>query len=276
VVWALFPVLYIVSAALNPLGSVVSTSIIPTHVSFANFDKILTDPSRPYLRWFLNTIIVCTAVTFFQILCSTLAAYAFSRMRFRGRRGGLLTLSDAHDFKLLAHPAPPEWAAHAVVYQVFPDRFARSGAVRTPPDWAIPCGWDDAVDLVEPTVAHQWFGGDLDGVTRRLDHIASLGADVVYLTPFFESRSNHRYDAVSFDHVDPVLGGDVALARLTASAHARGMRVIGDLTTNHTGCGHAWSCRPGRTPPPRRRGGTGSRSIRTSTTAGRGTARCPP
>src|SRR5690606_19008303 len=54
------------------------------------------------------------------------------------------------------------------------------------------------------------------------------------------ARSNHRYDALSFDHVDPLLGGDEALIRLVEAAHARGLKVIGDLTTNHSGDAHEW------------------------------------
>jgi arabinogalactan oligomer/maltooligosaccharide transport system permease protein len=92
VVFAVFPILYIVSAALNPIGSITSTSIIPTQVSFVNFESILTDPNRPFLRWFANTLILCVVVPLGQVFCSALAAYAFSRFRFTGRRPGLLTL----------------------------------------------------------------------------------------------------------------------------------------------------------------------------------------
>jgi arabinogalactan oligomer/maltooligosaccharide transport system permease protein len=92
VVFAGFPILYIVSAALNPIGSITSTSIIPTQVSFVNFESILTDPNRQFLRWYANTLIVCVVVPLAQVFCSALAAYAFSRFRFTGRRPGLLTL----------------------------------------------------------------------------------------------------------------------------------------------------------------------------------------
>jgi arabinogalactan oligomer/maltooligosaccharide transport system permease protein len=92
VVFAGFPILYIVSAALNPIGSITSTSIIPTTVSLVNFEAILTDPNRPFLRWFANTLILCVVVPLGQVFCSALAAYAFSRFRFTGRRPGLLTL----------------------------------------------------------------------------------------------------------------------------------------------------------------------------------------
>jgi arabinogalactan oligomer/maltooligosaccharide transport system permease protein len=92
IAFAVFPILYIVSAALNPLGTVVSTSVIPSDFSLVHFRTLFTDPSRPFPRWFLNTVVVCVVVTFVQVFCSALAAYAFSRFRFRGRRGGLLTL----------------------------------------------------------------------------------------------------------------------------------------------------------------------------------------
>ena len=149
---------------------------------------------------------------------------------------------DAADFRLTAFGAPPAWAGEAVVYQVFPDRFARSAGQdsRDVPEWAVPAGWDQTPRLEPGVISRQLFGGDLDGITERLDHIAELGANVVYLTPFFPARSNHRYDASSFDQVDPVLGGDEALGRLVDAAHERGMRVLGDFTTNHTGDAHEW------------------------------------
>jgi alpha-glucosidase len=148
-------------------------------------------------------------------------------------------VTDAADFRITAHPAPPSWAADAVLYQVFPDRFAKS-VDRPAPDWAIPQAWDDPVIGDGPETPLQYYGGDLDGVTAHLDHIASTGANTVYLTPIFPARSNHRYDATTFDRVDPLLGGDEALTRLSDAAHARGMRVLGDFTTNHCGAGHEW------------------------------------
>ena len=148
-------------------------------------------------------------------------------------------VTDAADFRISTHPAPPSWAADAVLYQIFPDRFARS-VERPAPDWAVPQAWDDPVVGHGPLAPLQYYGGDLDGITAHLDHIASTGANTVYLTPFFPARSNHRYDATTFDHVDPLLGGDEALARLSDAAHARGMRLMGDLTTNHCGAAHEW------------------------------------
>jgi len=149
---------------------------------------------------------------------------------------------DASDFRLSASPPPPAWARDAVLYQIFPDRFARSAAAdgRRLPAWTRPAGWDDPVVYRGDDAALQLYGGDLDGIADHLDHIASLGADTLYLTPFFPAESNHRYNASSFEEVDPLLGGDKALARLAQEVHARGWHLVGDLTTNHCGDTHPW------------------------------------
>lgn len=149
---------------------------------------------------------------------------------------------DAEDFALVANPAPPAWLFDSVMYQIFPDRFARSAQAdaRPTPDWAIPANWDDPVDPVLPGRSQQFYGGDLDGIVEHLDHLVELGVNLLYLTPVFPAASNHRYDASSFDRVDPLLGGDDAFVRLVQAAHERGIRVIGDLTSNHSGDRHEW------------------------------------
>jgi alpha-glucosidase len=149
-------------------------------------------------------------------------------------------VTDAGDFRISVDHRLPDWVPDQVGYQVFPDRFARGGDPVTTPSWAQPADWDDPVVHRGPDVPFQWFGGTLDGVREHLDHLCELGATLLYLTPFFAARSNHRYDAASFDEVDPVLGGDAALRRLIDAAHDVGIRVVGDLTTNHTGETHPW------------------------------------
>lgn len=149
---------------------------------------------------------------------------------------------DAHDFTLTAYDAPPDWGRDAVIYQVFPDRFARSAAAddRPIPEWAVPAQWTDAPIHQGPHTPLQFYGGDLDGITEHLDHLTDLGVDTLYLTPVFPGESNHRYNASTFDTVDPLLGGDEAYRRLIDAAHDRGLRVLGDLTSNHTGDTHEW------------------------------------
>ncbi|MFL7838416.1 MAG: glycoside hydrolase family 13 protein [Candidatus Promineifilaceae bacterium] len=147
-------------------------------------------------------------------------------------------VADAADFRLSTYDPPPRWAT-GTMYQIFPDRFAKS-TDRPAPAWAKPAAWDDPVIGEGPDTPRQLYGGDLDGIATHLDHIASLGVGTIYLTPFFPAESNHRYNASTFDRVDPFLGGDEAMARLAAAAHARGIRLMGDLTTNHCGDKHEW------------------------------------
>jgi alpha-glucosidase len=151
-------------------------------------------------------------------------------------------VTDAGDFRLSVSPPPPAWARDAVLYQIFPDRFARSAGAdgRRLPAWARPADWDDPVIHHGRDAGLQLFGGDLDGIVGRLDHIAALGVNAIYLTPFFPAESNHRYNASSFEEVDPLLGGDKALVRLAQEVHARGWHLIGDLTANHCGDTHPW------------------------------------
>jgi alpha-glucosidase len=149
-------------------------------------------------------------------------------------------VTDVWDFALVGTPPPPAWSADAVLYQIFPDRFARAGASEDWPGWSQPAAWDDPVETEHPASMRQLYGGDLPGVVARLDHLVELGVTGIYLNPIFPAPQNHRYCAEDFDHVDPFLGGDEALVELVAAAHARGLRVLGDLTLNHSGDTHPW------------------------------------
>jgi alpha-glucosidase len=149
---------------------------------------------------------------------------------------------DRDDFKINVYNKVPRWATGSVLYQVFPDRFAKSDEAdnRKLPEWAIPKEWSDKVIGKGPGTAEQLFRGDLKGIEEHLDHLKRLGATILYLTPFFPAGSNHRYDASSFDEVDPILGGNAALKSLVAKAHSMGLKVMGDLTANHSGDKHEW------------------------------------
>lgn len=196
------------------------------------------DRADRHERWYVADVPVHNPVTSYRWLLDEPGGYRW----LNGRGAFARDVADAADFRLSTHAPPPPWTADAVVYQVFPDRFARSRAAAggPAPPWAVPAAWDDAPDGHGPSTPVQLFGGDLAGVEEHLDHLERLGVTTLYLTPFFPARSNHRYDASTFEHVDPLLGGDPALASLTAAVHRRGMRVLGDLTTNHTGSSHDW------------------------------------
>ncbi len=149
-------------------------------------------------------------------------------------------VADAADFRLLTGPGAPAWTQSAIGYQIFLDRYASSGEHREPPSWAIPQQWNDPLVDDPETGTRQFYGGDFAGIAKRLDHLERLGVNLIYMTPFFPGRSNHRYDASTFEHADPLLGGDDGLAMLVEAAHERGIRVLGDITLNHTGDHHEW------------------------------------
>ncbi len=90
VIWALFPISFVVSAAFNPLGTLSSTSLVPYRFGLENTDKLFNQTQ--FVRWFLNSVLISGTASFASVALSTLAAFAFSRMRFRGRRPGLMFL----------------------------------------------------------------------------------------------------------------------------------------------------------------------------------------
>jgi alpha-glucosidase len=145
-----------------------------------------------------------------------------------------------NDFQIVAIPENPKWINKSVFYQIFPDRFARSGKININPDWAYPRDWNELPRGRSKYTGQELYGGDLYGIEDKLDYLTDLGVNGIYLTPIFPSRSNHRYDATTFDEVDPILGGDKAFKSLIQSAKKKKIRILGDLTSNHCGVGHEW------------------------------------
>ena len=85
--FALFPVIWVFSASINPTGSLVGQALIPSHPTLNNYKALFNNPVHPYPRWYLNSLFLSITVTVVATAITTLAAYAFSRFRFRSRRG---------------------------------------------------------------------------------------------------------------------------------------------------------------------------------------------
>jgi len=113
---------------------------------------------------------------------------------------------------------PPAWAQDAIIYQIFTDRFFSSSA----PDFPH----------IEPAPSLQ-CNGTLRGIIEKLDYIAGLGVNCLWLTPIFPSPSYHHYDATGFFDVSPRLGTKEDFKELLDKAHARGIRFIMDFVPNH-------------------------------------------
>ncbi len=155
-------------------------------------------------------------------------------------------LSDqsGNKFRLLVYSADfstPAWFHGGIMYHVFLDRFCRGKGEVSLRDGAILNeDWENGIPQFakkagDPLSNNVFFGGNLWGVVEKLDYLRSLGVTVLYLSPLFESASNHRYDPADYEKIDRLLGGEEAFAKLIREAHARGMRVILDGVFNHTG-----------------------------------------
>jgi glycosidase/chitodextrinase len=175
----------------------------------------------------------------------------------------------------------PDWAADAVIYQIFPDRFrngdakndAATGDVRyddpvlrlpwgTAPegycrnyaDGATNCPWrfDDTPPADSPTReqprGRDYFGGDLKGVDQQLDYLAALGVNTIYFNPIFDAGSNHGYDTQDYTRIDPYFGTQKDWDKLVAHADARGIRIILDGVFNHLSSDSAFFDRYGHYP----------------------------
>jgi arabinogalactan oligomer / maltooligosaccharide transport system permease protein len=92
VFFAAFPIAYVASGAFSAVPSIGAATLIPDKLTLDNFTTLFNDPSVKYLRWYANTMIIASVTAIFTVLLGALAAYAFSRFRFKGRRMGLLSL----------------------------------------------------------------------------------------------------------------------------------------------------------------------------------------
>ena len=136
----------------------------------------------------------------------------------------------------------PDWAKGATIYQVFPDRFFKSGKCdltgKLEP-YTVHEDWYEEVDW-RPTPEGQvlnndFYGGNFKGITEKMDYIASLGTTILYLNPISKSFSSHRYDTGDYKTPDPMLGTEAEFTAMCDAAHAHGIKVILDGVYSHTG-----------------------------------------
>ncbi len=147
----------------------------------------------------------------------------------------------------------PDWAKGAVIYQIFPDRFCKAGDCDltdklTP--YILHKSWDEEVcwepDAQGRVLNNDFFGGNFRGITDKMDYIASLGVNIIYLNPISKSFSSHRYDTGDYKTPDPMLGTEADFARLCEAAHARNIRVVLDGVFSHTGADSLYFDKLGR------------------------------
>lgn len=135
----------------------------------------------------------------------------------------------------------PDWLKGGIIYQIFPDRFFSSGEKHSPvPKDRIIRDDLDGEPFWRPdengkVKNNDYFGGDLEGVRRKLPYLASLGVSCIYFNPIFEANSNHRYDTADYGKIDPLLGDESDLKKLCDEAKEYDISVILDGVFSHTG-----------------------------------------
>ena len=144
----------------------------------------------------------------------------------------------------------PTWYERGMVYQIFPDRYARDEhwrertmaqlekprkgiQRRMVEDWNEPPVYERAEDGSIKT--WDFYGGSLKGIQEDLPRIAELGFTAIYLNPIFEAASNHRYDTADYTKIDPILGTEQDFTELCQAAEKLGISIILDGVFNHTG-----------------------------------------
>ncbi|MBR2571731.1 MAG: DUF1349 domain-containing protein [Clostridia bacterium] len=137
----------------------------------------------------------------------------------------------------------PSWMRHSLFYQILPDRFRSSRPMAhrvKPPRGHLHKTWNEPPESyvgkeTEPNAANDFFGGDLNGIRRKLPYIRRLGINALYLNPIFEAASNHKYDTGDYRKIDPSFGTEEDFIALCEEAKAMGIRIVLDGVFSHTG-----------------------------------------
>lgn len=160
----------------------------------------------------------------------------------------------SHDFVLVADYQKPEWVKDAVFYQIFTERFCNGNPendVKT--DEYAQNGfktikienWESVPLDYEHGHCLDFHGGDLEGIVEKIPYLKELGITALYLNPIFTAPSVHKFDCIDYYHIDPHFGGDEALEKLSTALHENGMKLVLDISINHTGTDHKWFNRDG-------------------------------
>ena len=163
----------------------------------------------------------------------------------------------------------PDWIKNAIVYQVFPDRFRDGNSDNNKPAGTFfynePGGtvyrsdtedWNtyicdpraDTNDPCEGSYSKNFYGGDLAGLTEKLDYLVDLGVTTIYLNPIFASPSNHGYDTTDYLSINEMFGDQADYDALIAGLNTRGMHLIVDGVFNHVSSDSKYLDRYGRYP----------------------------
>lgn len=134
----------------------------------------------------------------------------------------------------------PDWFKEGVLYHIFVDRFNKSGKINNPKKNSfVYANWEDTPMYIKNSeneiIRWDFHGGNLKGIISKLSYLKSLGVSIIYLSPIFESQSNHKYDTGDYKNIDPMFGNEEIFKELISEANKKGINIILDGVFSHTG-----------------------------------------
>ncbi|MCR5608682.1 MAG: alpha-glycosidase [Lachnospiraceae bacterium] len=156
---------------------------------------------------------------------------------------------EMYDFKILCGIKYPHWVKESVFYQIFPERFCNGDPSLDVKDNEYTFDNHSTINIKdwnsEPLSYKQghcldFYGGDLIGIKEKIPYLKKLGITAVYINPVFYAATIHKYDCVDYTMVDPHFGGDKALSELCQELHKNDIKIMLDISINHTGIAHKW------------------------------------
>lgn len=171
------------------------------------------------------------------------------RTYYLSKKGFTMWAPAAKDqYTLVTDYTSPKYIASSTCYQIFPDRFFNGDKSNDVKDGEYEFNggvvsahtFDEIPDDYEKARCVDFFNGDLKGIEEKLPYLKDLGITVLYINPILRSRTVHRFDCIDYFNVDEKLGGNEALSSLTSKAHELGIKIIIDISINHTGSDHEW------------------------------------
>ena len=183
---------------------------------------------------------------YFEVVTSAGVIYYGNNKRNFGGKGEMCFEKPHNSFQITVYNdyyKTPDWFKRSIAYQIFPDRFFNGnedGSFLGDRTDIIKRQWNEtpfykAEQFGGEYKANDFFGGNLEGIIKKLPYLEELGISVIYLNPVFRAYSNHKYDTGSYEEIDPMFGDEETFKRLCAEAKKRRIRIILDGVFNHTG-----------------------------------------
>ncbi len=217
-------------------------TMIPMEGRAALFSATFTVPNEPCVLWYF----------FVANYGDRMVCYG-NNPESLGGEGCIYENSQPPSFQITVYKKSeaPGWYKNALVYQIFPDRFARGNNYEEKKAAAaLPANWNgrsrffeedwysipEYIRDAEGNVTNwQFYGGSLKGIEEKIQYLKSLGVTAIYLNPIFKASSNHRYDTADYMTVDPLLGDNKGFAAFAKKCRDNGIRLILDGVFSHTG-----------------------------------------